>query len=66
MGDRIEAIYVVGPEAIEWQAQLACLTMYGSAHLVAAYFDLSADDLEAWANDCAATHLEWFEPDAAP
>ncbi|MGH9116697.1 MAG: hypothetical protein ACRD0A_02105 [Acidimicrobiales bacterium] len=63
LDDHTEILYLVAPAVLAWQTQLACLILYRSAHLVAGYFGLSIDDLEAWADGCSAQFPHWFNTD---
>lgn len=60
LDDCVEIPYLVAPDTLEWQAQLACLILYRSAHLAGGYFDLGIDELEAWADDCSTQFPHWF------
>jgi hypothetical protein len=62
---RIELLYIVHPETYEWQAKLACFTLYRAAHLVAGYFSLDIEILEAWADQADRTR-SWFHREPRP
>lgn len=50
--------WVTKVETVEWQARLACLTLYKSAHLIADYNGSDPSPLENWADTVAP--VEWF------
>lgn len=65
MAGRLELQYVVPPQTIEWQVQLACLVLYRAAHLVVGYLGSGEQPLEEWAEKCAERFPAWFNPIAS-